>query len=72
MTKYLKQYIDIMKAYRNGEFGEEHLTMGEILEKASAQDLFDKMSLKELQYLIDNSSITIKPMFKIIYNRRNI
>ena len=52
MTEYLQKYNDIMKKYYRGEFGDTHLTMRDILYKAEEPDLFDKMSLDDLQYLI--------------------
>lgn len=59
-----------MKMYRNGDFGEDHLTMGAILEKAGEPKLFEKMSLAELQYLIDNATGINKQMFCMIKDYR--
>lgn len=72
MEKFLKHYYKIMDSYRNGELGEDHLSMGEILEKSNAKDIFNQMSLDELNNLIDSSSAMIRPMFKNAYNQRYI
>jgi hypothetical protein len=63
MTEYLQKYNDIMKKYHCGEFGDTHLTMRDILYRAEEPDLFDKMSLDDLQYLIENTSGIHKQMF---------
>ncbi len=63
MTKFLKKYNEIMEMYKRGEFGQNHLAMSDILEKAGVPDLFNKMNLSELQYLIDYTSGMTKQMF---------
>ena len=63
MTEYLQKYNEIMETYHRGEFGDTHLTMHEILHKAGELDLFDKMSLSDLQYLIENTCGIKKQMF---------
>lgn len=68
MNRYLEKYIDIMKEYRAGKFGNDHLTLHEILDKAGEPDLISKMSVSEIQYLIDNSSGKLKYMFSLIKN----
>ena len=72
MTKLLKKYNNIMKKYRSGEYGYTHLSMREILSKAGEPDLFDKMNLSEIQYLIDNSSGITKQLFSSIKSNRKI
>ena len=59
-----------MEMYHRGEFGDTHLTMYEILDKAGEPDLFDKMSLSDLQYLIENSSGIQKQMFCHLKSQR--
>lgn len=70
MTEYLQKYNDIMKKYRCGEFGDTHLTMHEILHKAGEPDLFDKMSLSDLQYLIENTYGIHKQMFSYLKSKK--
>lgn len=63
MKKYLNKYNDIIARYRKGEFGNESLSLYDILKKADHQDLFDKMSLSEIQDLIDSSFGITKMLF---------
>ena len=71
MTESLKKYYDIMEMYKCGKFGEDHLAMRDILSKAGEPDLFEKMTLAELQYLIDHSSGMTKQMF-LLYKKSRI
>ena len=70
MTEYLQKYNDIMKKYHCGEFGDTHLTMRDILYRAEELDLFDKMSLDDLQYLIENTSGIHKQMFSYLKSKK--
>ena len=70
MSEYLQKYNDIMKKYRYGEFGDKHLTMYEILYRAEEPNLFDKMSLDDLQYLIENTSGIYKQMFSYLKSKK--
>lgn len=70
MTEYLQKYDEIMETYHRGEFGDTHLTMHEILHKAEEPDLFDKMSLDDLQYLIENTSGIHKQMFNYLKSKK--
>ena len=70
MTEYLQKYNDIMEKYRRGEFGDTHLTMHDILYRAEEPDLFDKMSLDDLQYLIENTSGIHKQMFSYLKSKK--
>ena len=70
MTEYLQKYNEIMETYHRGEFGDTHLTMHEILHKAEESDLFDKMSLDDLQYLIENTSGIHKQMFSYLKSKK--
>jgi len=63
MTELLKKYYHIMDMYKKGEFGTEHLSLAEILEKAGEPDLIDRMNQSEIQHLIDNSTGLKKHMF---------
>ncbi len=70
LTKNVERYNAIMAQYRNGEFGDEPLTLYEILLFANEEDLINQMSLYELQYLVDNSSGTTKMLFIEEINNR--
>ncbi len=70
MKKFLELYNDIMSKYKKGEFGSENLTLGEILDRAEKTDLFNQMSLSEIQNLSDSSSGMTKQMYQSLYNRR--
>lgn len=63
LTLNLEGYYKIITRYRNGEFGDEHLSLAEILDAAGEKDLLKRMSISEIQYLIDNSSGITKMMF---------
>ncbi len=66
----LKKYYSIMNRYYNGEFGNEHLTMKEILKNAGEENLFKEMNTREIEYLINHSSGFIKLMFLDIQKRK--
>ena len=70
MSEYLQKYNDIMKKYYRGEFDGTHLTMHDILYRAEEPDLFDKMSLDDLQYLIENTSGIHKQMFSYLKSKK--
>lgn len=70
MTEYLQKYNDIMEMYRHGEFGDTHLTMYEILHRAEEPDLFDKMSLGDLRYLIENTCGIHKQIFSHLKSKK--
>ena len=63
MEKYLKKYYEIMQDYRTGKFGEDYLTLRDILEKAGEPELLVKMSPSEIQTIVDTSSGMLKKMF---------
>lgn len=70
MSEYLQKYNEIMETYHRGEFGDTHLTMREILYRAEEPDLFDKISLDDLQYLIENTSGIHKQMFSYLKSKK--
>ena len=57
------KYNDIMARYRNGEFGNNHLTLREILNMAGEPDLLNNMTIDELEYLALQSSGMLKSLF---------
>ena len=68
--KYLNEYINIMKRYKQGEFGSENLSMYDILNKANSSGLLDKLDLSEIQYLLDSSSGITKKMFSMLKQKK--
>ena len=56
------KYDEIMTEYRKGSYG-LNLNMHEILEKANEPDLFENMSLSDVDILINRSSGFTKQMF---------
>ena len=70
MSEYLQKYNDIIEKYRRGEFGDTHLTMRDILYRAKEPDLFDKMSLGDLRYLIENTCGIHKQMFSHLKSKK--
>lgn len=63
LSTNLEKYNNIMLRYRNGEFGDQYLTLKEILEAANEKELFNEMSINELDYLILNSFGILKIFF---------
>lgn len=70
MKKYLIRYYKIMEDYRAGRYGDNHLTLHDIFEKAGEPELLAKMSLSEIQSLVDTSSGMLKKMFSTIKDRK--
>ena len=70
MSDALICYQNIMKKYREGAYGEEHLTLSEILKRAGKPDLFDEMSIEDVQYLLDNSSGFLRSFFNSLKMRK--
>jgi len=52
------KYREIMQRYRNGEYGKDHLSLYEILEKAGEQNLLKQLTLREVLELIKHPSRT--------------
>ena len=51
LTPLVKRYYEIMNEFRKGKYGNEHLTLAEILMRAGEPDLLHKMSSEELIYI---------------------
>ena len=66
----IKRYYNVMKRYRSGEFGKEALTLAQILELANENQLFDEMSVTEIEYLINNSTGITKMLFSNLKNKK--
>ena len=63
MEDHLARYHDIMRDYRSGRFGSEHLTLRNILEKAGEPDLLNKMTPDEIQSLLDSATGMTRLLF---------
>ena len=70
LTDNLKQYYNILKSYRNGAFGEEHLSLYEILVLAEEKDLLNKLTKEEIEYLINHNTGFVKLMFIELKKKR--
>ena len=51
----LQRYIEMMNIYRNGKYGNKHLTLNQILKISGNDNLLNEMSIEELSYLKDKS-----------------
>lgn len=63
-------YEEIMKKYRNGEFGNDNLSMHDILERAGYPNLLEEMNFEEIQELINNSNGFSKMLFLNVRNNK--
>ena len=70
ISPLIVKYYEIMKNYRNGIYGNNHLTMHEILEKAGVPNLFNEMSLEEIEYLIKTSTSGMTKMMFIAIKKQ--
>ena len=64
------KYNEIMKRYRNGEFGDNHLTLREILNASGETDLLNNMTAEELEYLALQSSGMLRLFFTKLQKER--
>lgn len=62
-SENIEKYNSVMSSYRSGEYGEDNLTIAQILEMANEKNLIERMTLPELQYLSSNSSGITKLFF---------
>ena len=67
----LQRYTERMTNYRNGEYGNKHLTLNQILKISGNDNLLNEMSIEELSYLKDKSFGMLKLVFQNIINQRN-
>lgn len=57
----IERYRDIMRRYRAGEFGENHLYLHQILTLGGAPDLLNEMTFDELsQLILETGDISFK------------
>lgn len=64
MSKALTKYEEIMNRYHAGEFGEDNLTLREILEKAGEPNLLKELTKEDKEYLSNKSYGMMKMLFK--------
>ena len=71
MSEYLVKYEKILEDYRNGIYGNEHLSVQTILRMADADNLLDKLSVEDLEYLIDKTSdVKMRQMYLNLREKR--
>lgn len=68
----LQRYTEMMTNYRNGEYGNKHLTLNQILKISGNDNLLYEMSIEELLYLKEKSFGILKLAFTKIINQKNI
>lgn len=68
----IKKYNNIIKRYKDGEFGKKHLSLKEILLAANEPNLLNEMTISEVQYLYNHSSGILKTMFSAIEKEKLI
>ena len=64
LTPLVEKYYEIMSEFRKGKYGNEHLTLAEILKRAGEPDLLHKMSSEELIYICNKTFGIEKMLFK--------
>lgn len=70
-SKNIQLFDDIMKRYRDGEFGDKSLSMYEILKKAGHEKLLYEMSENDIHILRDRSNCGFtKLMFTNLLHRK--
>ena len=71
MSEYLVSFEKIMEDYYNGIYGNEHLSVQTILRMADADNLLDKLSVEDLEYLIDKTSdVKMRQMYLNLREKR--
>ena len=53
MSENLIKYEKILEDYRNGIYSNKHLSLQTILKMANADNLLDKLTEEDLEYLLD-------------------
>lgn len=71
MSEYLVRFEKIMEDYYDGIYGNEHLSVQTILRMADADNLLDKLSVEDLEYLIDKTSdVKMRQMYLNLREKR--
>ncbi len=66
----LEEYKEILNRYKNGEFGDEALSLYEILEKAGRLTILDEMSIEEITVLVEKTHGITKSLYLNIRNKK--
>ncbi len=59
----VQKYNDIMQRYRNGEFGDNYLTLAQIMAAAGEPDFFENLTIEEIDELINQSTGMLRMFF---------
>ena len=71
MSENLVKYEKILEDYCNGIYGNEHLSVQTILRMADADNLLDKLSIEDLEYLIDKTNdIKLRQLYLNLREKR--
>lgn len=71
MSEYLVRFEKIMEDYYNGIYGNEHLSVQTILRMADADNLLEKLTKEDLEYLLDKTSdIKLKQLYGKLLEKR--
>ena len=70
MSEQTEKYEEIINEYRSGKLGDTDLSMQSILENVGEEELLDRMSIEDIDYLINNSTGIIKIMFSLIKSKK--
>jgi hypothetical protein len=71
MSENLVKYEKILEDYRNGIYGNEHLSVQTILRMADADNLLDKLSIEDLEYLIDKTNdVKLRQLYLTLREKR--
>lgn len=70
MSENLIKYEKILEDYRNGIYGNEHLSIQTILKMANADNLLDKLTEEDLEYLLGKSTGITKILYIDLLNKK--
>ena len=71
MSENLVKYEKILEDYRNGIYGNEHLSVQTILQMYNADNLLDKLTKEDLEYLLDKTSdIKLKQLYNNLLEKK--
>lgn len=72
MSEYLVKYEKILEDYRNGIYGNEHLSVQIILKMYDADNLLEKLTKEDLEYLLDKTSdIKLKQLYGKLLEKKD-
>ena len=67
MSEYLIQYEQILQNYRYGLYGNEQLSIEEILRRADAEHILAKLTKNDLEYFFDNADESAKLLYAHLF-----